>query len=371
MKQRDALVASLGAVFSALLLAYELHNPMSVPNIYADITAFWGRGWVQNGQLPYVNEFFEYPPVSGLLTYLSRQAGGDQASFYNAFSVMSFIAGGVMVWSCWSIVRMRGQKIKALYFVLPSIIIYGIYNYDLFHAMFVMLSIQALMNGKRSASALSLGLAISTKLASAVLLPVFLIQLRGTADRVRYFAAVAGVLAALNFPFMIVNFDSWLHTYTYIGNFGLEDAWFIWIFQDPYSGWAKLFGFGLMGILLIRVYTLKMDLVAKCFLALSAYLLGTYIYSPQFNLLLIPLIAVLAVEHPSLYLWDVSNALIILTWFVQDHPTLPWTLPQEFALLRAVMLTWMATWVLKREGWNFSALFPFRPQKTLNPLRHD
>ena len=120
-----------------------------------------------------------------------------------------------------------------------------------------------------------------------------------------------------------------------------------------------------MGILLLRVYTLKADLLTKSFLALAAYLLGTYIYAPQFSLLLIPLVAVLAVDHPSLYLWEAFNALIILTWFVQPNPTRVGSLPQYFALLRAAMLVWLAVSVLRSGGWSLSSLIPRRSQRTL------
>jgi hypothetical protein len=81
--------------------------------------------------------------------------------------------------------------------------------------------------------------------------------------------------------------------------------------------------------------------------------------------MLIPIAAVMSVDHPSMYLWDSFNALIILTWFQQGNSTMPWTLPQYFALLRAIMLVWMAAWVLKQNGWNLSSLLPHRHQKTL------
>lgn len=382
MEKRGTLTASVAAIFSGLLISFVLHDSNSVPNIYSDIGSFWGRGWVQAGQLPYIHEFFEYPPASGLLLYVARIVGGTQGGYYDAFGAMSLVAGVVLAWSCWKIAKKLGRQLNPLYFMLPSILIYGIYNFDLFHAMFVMLSLQALLYGRKSASALSLGLAISTKLVSVVLVPVFLIEIHNKRDAVKFVALVAAVVAAFNLPFIVANFQSWLQTYTYLRTWGLEDAWFGWIFQDPACatsatcatwGYAKIFGFALMGALLLRIYTLRIDVTTKTFLALTAYLLGTYIYAPQFNLLLLPLVAVLALDHPSVYLWDTFNAMIILTWFIGYpgttaqpwQPTLPWTLPQEFALLRAVMLAWMALWVLKQQGWNLHSLLPHRRQKTL------
>jgi hypothetical protein len=399
MEKRGALFSSVAAVLSALLLSFVLHDPNSVPNIYSDVVSFWGRCWVQNGVPPYLNSStcfatagtspfnngtaFEYPPLSGWLTYLARvvggyfaanfpDAGGGQSGYYDAFGVMSLIAAVVLAWSCWKIAKKLGRRLNPLYFFLPSVVIYGIYNFDLFHALFVMLSLQALLYGRKSASAASLGLAISTKLVSAVLIPVFLIEIRDKRDALKFLTLVIGVVAFFNVPLMVANYQNWLQTYTYLRSWGLEDAWFGWIFQSPATwGYAKIFGFTLMGALLLRVYTLKTDVTIKTFLALTAYLLGTYIYAPQFNLMLIPLVAVMAVDHPSVYLWDTFNALIILTWFIgfpspNWSPTMPWTLPQEFALLRDVMLVWMAAWVLRAQGWNLRSLLPHRRQKTLD-----
>ena len=344
--RRGELAACLGAAFSSLMLSYILHASWSVPNLYSDVMSFYsGRNFVQMGVLPYVNEVFEYPPVSGLLLYLSRVVGGDANGYYNVFSGLCFLAMGVLVWATWKVAAKRGTKLSPAFFLMPSFAIYGIYNFDIFHVMFVMLSIAAFMYGRKGTSAGLLGLAISTKLASGVLAPVFLLECKTWRERAMYTLGVVGVVAAVNAPFVVANFSNWLGTYTFIGNYGLEDAWFVWIFQSP-GQWdfAKVFGFSVMGLVLLRVYTMRGDFPTKALLSLAGYLLGTYIYSPQFNILLIPLLAVLAFDHPSVYLWDGFNALVILTWF--DNPgqpsTLPPSLPQEFALLRTAMLAWFA-----------------------------
>jgi hypothetical protein len=93
-----------------------------------------------------------------------------------------------------------------------------------------------------------------------------------------------------------------------------------------------------------------MPLVPRSFIALSAYLLGTYIYAPQFNVMLIPLMAVLAVTSPFVYLLDVFNALIILTWFTVPDSTHPWTLPQAMALLRSASLALLSLSIASSSG---------------------
>ncbi len=351
MDSRNSLYASISAISSGILLSFVLHNPYSVPNIYSDIVSFWSRIWVSQGQFPYVQSFFEYPTISGLILYSARVIGGNLIGYYDAFSFFSFIAAIGVAWSSWKITRTIGRNLNPVFFLMPSIIIYGIYNFDLFHILFILLSLQALLIGRKSLSGIMLALAIATKLTSVVLIPVYLLEIKGSRERLKFIAIISSVFSMFNVPFILINFGNWFQTFTFLRNWGLEDAWYVWIFQNPASwDYAKYFGFGIMGVLLIRIYASKASLVTKTFLALAAYLLGTYIYAPQFNLLLIPLVAIVGLEDVSVYLWDAFNALIILTWFIQPNPVMAGSIPQIFALLRDVALVGMTLVLLNREG---------------------
>ena len=417
MRYRNSLIAALSASFAAMFLSFMIHSPWSVPNIYSDIGSFWGRSVnqgstiyypVRQGWVPYFQFFFEYPPISGYILYLSRVIGGDYNGYYSAFGVMSLVAALVLAWSCWRVTNALGTRLNPLYFFLPSVIIYGVYNFDLFNALFIILSLQFFLEDRKGASAAALGLSIATKLVGIVLLPIYLLELRklqepkaeastmirsdsqvavgqmskegrakgggylgklkGARDllkkfgsvtfewirsnrlRLRYLLIVVVVVAFFYLPIVLLNFKDLSQFYAYFRDWGLEDAWYIWIFQSPFSSYAKLFGIAVAGILLLRVYTLNVSLAPRVFLGLAAYLLGSTIYSPQFNLMLIPLVVVLAIDDPSLYAWEVFNALIILTWFLIPNPTWPWTLPQAMALLRTASLAWLCLALLHKNG---------------------
>jgi hypothetical protein len=177
-----------------------------------------------------------------------------------------------------------------------------------------------------------------------------------------YLLVTAAVVAFFYLPIALLNLNDLYQFYALFRGWGLEDAWYIWIFQDPFSAYAKLFGLAVTAVLLLRVYTLKVSLAPRVFLGLAAYLLGAYIYAPQFSLMLIPMVIVLAIDDPSLYAWEVFNALIILTWFLptplpasvcpppQSCPTLAWTLPQTMALLRTGSLVWLCLALLRKNG---------------------
>ncbi|MDG6908756.1 MAG: hypothetical protein JRM89_02515 [Nitrososphaerota archaeon] len=350
MDHRTAVWGAVASSVAAILLSTFLHSSFAIPSLYSDIASFWGRGWVAAGRVPYSSPgtFLEYPPMSGLFLYAARVLGGEfagaagglYAGYYDSFSALSLVAAAVMGWSTWRLAKALGVQLNPVYFFLPSMIIYGVYNFDLFDALFVVLCLQFFVEKRPGWSALFLGLAIATKGIAVVLLPVLLLELAGGRAKGKYLAVSLAVAGATLVPIAIFNFGFFGQFVSFFANWGLEDAWYIWIFGNPFSHAAKFFGYAVMGLLLLRVYTLKMPLVPRSFLALTAYLLGTYIYAPQFNVTLIPLLAVMVVSTPALYFFDVFNALIIITWFTvpatpTGGPTYAWTLPQAMALLRS------------------------------------
>ncbi|HEV2226871.1 MAG TPA: glycosyltransferase 87 family protein [Nitrososphaerales archaeon] len=374
MPDRRVLAACISSSTAAILLSVFLHSPWAVPNIYSDISSYWGRSWVAGGQFPNSSPdtFFEYPPVSGLILYAARVLGGNYVGYYLSFSAFSLVAVAILAWSTWRLASAMGVKVNPLYFLLPSILIYGVYNFDLFNALFVMLSIQLFVEKRRGWSALFLGLAFATKLVAIVLLPVFLIEIRGWKDKLHYLATGAIVAGAFFLPIVLLNPGYVSQTYNFLSNWGLEDAWYIIIFGDQFSRTAKLFGLVLMLVLFVRIYTLKTPLIQRIFLILTGYLLSTYIYAPQFNVMMLPLVAVLALTTPSLYFWEVFNALIILTWFTFPDPTHAWSLPQNMALLRAAALGFMGISVASMSGhslllWLKRLSSPGKPVQTQLP----
>jgi hypothetical protein len=352
MERWTSLWACISTALAGMILSFVIHSPWSIPNIYSDIASFWARAWIRQGEIPYVQAFFEYPPISGVLIYVSRiVGGGSYDGYYSVFGILSIGAAGILAWSCWRISKVLNTKLNPLYFLLPSMIIYGVYSFDLFHAMFIALGLQMFLENRKSSSAVMLTLAIATKLVSVVLLPVYLIELKSLKSILKYLAIILCSLGVVIVPLTVLNFSYLIQFYQYFKTWGLEDAWFVWIFQNPASwGYAKIFGLALMGLLLLETYTLKISVVPKALLALASFLLGTYVYAPQFNLMLIPLIAVLGVESPSLFFWDIFNVLIILTWFGTLHPTSAGTIPQIMSLLRAVALVWMSLSILASYG---------------------
>ena len=357
---RRNLVACVFTALSGIFVSAILHSGNGPNQLYSDIWSFWGRPWVVSGQVPYSSPaaFLEYPPVSGAVLYAARSIGGDLASwfgstysgYYGVFSALSLLAAAGIGWSTWRLAKALGARLNPLYFILPTMLVYGVYNFDLFNALFIVLGLQLFVEKRRNLSAASIGLAIATKLVAGVLVPIFLLELSGWKQRGRYLAISAGVAAATLIPVALFNFGYFSQFFSFYSAWGLEDAWYIWIFINQFSTTAKVFGLVLMAVLLLKVYATKMPLVERSFLALASYLFATTIYAPQFNVMLIPIIAVLGSESAWLYSLEASNALIILTWFTVPDPTRAWTVPQVFALVRTASLGLLALTVASDAG---------------------
>jgi hypothetical protein len=351
--RRTGLYLAVSSISAATILSIFLHSSLSTPNLYSDIGSFWGRDWIRAGLFPDLTAgtFFEYPPIAGYILFLARTVGGGYDGYYYVFSVLTLGAALGIAWSSWRLAKALGRELSPGYFLLPSVIVYGLYSFDLFNAFLIVLSLQFFVERRKNASAVVLALAIATKLVGVFILPVLLLDLASSNERIRYFLTVAGVTVLSSAPILLLNFGYVSQFLAFFRGWGLEDAWYVWIFQSPAAwGYAKVFGILLMVVLLVFVYSRKLEVVTKSFLALSAYLLATYLYAPQFSLMLIPLVAVLDIRSPAVYFWDAFNVLIILTWFGVSNPTMAWTLPQAAALVRTVMLGLMFAGLLKSNG---------------------
>ncbi len=220
-------------------------------------------------------------------------------------------------------------------------IFYGAYNYDIVQTFFVVLALYFfLARSNWKWSAIALGLAISTKLSPALLLPLFWQELPDNRTRIVFSSYVGAVVAGLNLPFMVANFNTWLAGYTYLKNWGLEDSFLVWIFKNPFSPLAKDASYALIFVSMLSIYIFfrVKPLMVRSFMVLAAFILFSYIATPQMNIDLLPLFALVPMIPMTLfYLFELANIGIIISWFEFPNPTHP-GVSQTFALIRQIYL---------------------------------
>ncbi|MEM4189813.1 MAG: glycosyltransferase 87 family protein [Candidatus Caldarchaeum sp.] len=343
MKRPSNLQLVMAAAVASWFLSLYIHHPMVEGNIYSDVASFWWREeHLKAGKIPCMQYFFEYPPAACFIVYASRVLGGESlVGYYVAFSMLSLPAYLALAWA---LKRLAGFPTSLFFIMMPSIIVYGIYNFDHFFTALLAASLVLFMDGRRKTSYFLLGAAFSVKLFTALMLPVYLLDTakrrQDVYEAVAFFSA--GALPTI-VPVLVSN-PSWATEFiNYHLSWGLENSWVVWLTSDPMSQSAKTLGYLTAFILLVRSYFSQASLIVKGFMVFSAWLLGSPTFTPQMAVWLIPFTAVASKLWFWIPLFEASNAAIIFTWFMTNMPTYPWTPPQTMALLRAAALA--AMWI--------------------------
>ena len=339
------LAPALAAAFLAWIASTYIHYPTLPDSLYSDAVSFWDRRELAAGLRPCIDFFFEYPPAACFITYMSRVLGGaSREGYYMVFALMSLPA---FLTIGWYMGRVAGLPATALT-LAPTMILYGVYNYDQFLAMLMVMALALYNKGRKGVSYVLLGVGASVKLLTILLLPALLM------DRFRWRYILfffVGTLPAI-LPVIALNPGYISSFINYHASWGLENAWTVWLAPNPFSPSAKILGwlvaFTLIGrSLILRRYV---SVEERCFLILSGFLLGSSTFTPQMVVMLLPLLASIPSVWPIIPLLEASNAGIILTWFWVENPTNPWTLPQTMALLRAAGLA--TAWAVVYRGWS-------------------
>ena len=338
MRKETIYVAAL----SSFLTSYLIHHPRLSHRIYSDILTFWFRHSSEIGP-PYISFPFEYPPISGFLTYVSMILGGEVEGYYLIFSMIILIFYIVLIESVRRIIsRKNGMDELIVIFlaVSPSMILYMVYNFDAIFISLVILSLLLLEAKRVKWSAIAFGAAALTKFMSFILLPVIIPYIEGRKNRVAYIAISVGSFCLVNIILYILSPTIFPQMYLHHVEWGLENSWLIYLFPDE-SSWntAKLMSFILMAYALLKVYLSKAgDIYERCFMAFTAFLLTNYVFTPQMFLWLLPFLAIMGWIPWPYFIAEFANAGIILTWFSVPDPVKAYSLPQNLALLRAIIL---------------------------------
>jgi len=342
MSIRREVVYAAG--IASFILSYIIHSPSLSNPIYSDIVSFWYReGWLTRLRIPYIEAPFEYPPLSGFLTFLAASLGSNIISYHSIFSAIILVFYITMLEIVIRLCEERGIGLEYALILIclsPSMILYTVYNYDVIFASLLMLSLFLLLRRRLISSAIAFSAAALVKLINLITLPFILMHVEGWRNRVKYALISLGIFAAVNLVLWALNPDFIDGTYLYHVRWGLENAWYLIFFPNSGS-WdtAKLFGMLLMAYGLLKVYLHdSADLIQRTFMALSVFLLTNYVFTPQMLLWLPPLLAVMGSLPIPYFFLDLANAGIILLWFETHNPLAPGSPPQLLALLRAVLL---------------------------------
>lgn len=334
---------------------------------YSDIPPLFFAERLNEGAIPYLDHAVEYPPLTGLWMLLAGLPATTAAAFFGWTSVLLVISGGVVGGLLASEVGLPRTLVVV---AAPTLWISGAVNWDL---PSLAMATAGLVAHRRSADGWAgawLGLGTAAKLWPALLLPAVVLGAgaqRGPRAAVRTAATAVGAWLAVNLPVAIAAPDGWLRFFE-LSRERPADWDSLWrlgqLWTDTAMSVATLnLAAGIVtvvGCAVLLLLALRWDPPERWHLValpvVAWFLLANKVWSPQFSLWLLPLLALAMPPVWTLVAFAVADVAVTLTRFPYLGNFIPvegaWPAwPFETAVVvRAVVVAVIAVW-----GWRRAA----------------
>lgn len=278
---------------------------------YSDITSLWYRDQLWTHPAPYFGYALEYPVGLGLLIWLLSAVSSDVMGYF-LLTAAVLIGCGLLTIALAARIEGANPWLLAL---SPALPLYGVLNWDLVSILLLVAALLALRRERDGWGGLLLGLAIWTKFFPIVLSPLVLLDRvlqRRWRAAARFGGALVAVSLAINLPFALRRTadgwqirDTWLHFFRFnqqrpreVNLWNLFDAWGITLEQiNLLSALLLAGGLGALALLLVWSHGRigrRDRLLAVTLAALAWFFFINKVYSPQYSLWLVTLLALLA-----------------------------------------------------------------------------
>ena len=290
--------------------------------IWSDVYATYVEE-LQGGKVPYVDTFFDYPPGIGYLAGIFVRIASGPVAYVVLWAAVAMVSAGVVA----LLLARESTPARALRFwsLSPQLLLYGGANFDAFAVLFVVAGV-VLARQRRAAAAFAvLGAGTVVKLFPLVAALPELERLRRSRGWRR--AAIAAttfvaVLAVLALPSLLAahpaiegvtmqgartNFDSvWGLVLAALQAAGVPGAPTIVVA-------ASAIGLAATFVVVLRRSEPRADAAALALLAILALLLWSRLYSPQYTLWVLPLLALAGPSRRALAILSVADVVVFAT----------------------------------------------------------
>ena len=200
-----ALAIATVAVSAAprVLLAAGTLPAAARPFVWSDVLATFVER-LAGTAVPYVDAFFEYPPVIGYVSGLLVRLAHDPVTYVAAWAIVCAVAAGAVALA---LSRDAGAgRATILWSLSPQLLLYGAMNFDVLAVAFLVWAIALSRADHPHRALIALAAGTATKVFPALAAPALLARLRrerGTGEAARGLAAFAGVAVALAAPSLL------------------------------------------------------------------------------------------------------------------------------------------------------------------------
>ncbi len=280
---------------------------------YSDVTSLYFRDQLWNHPVPYFGYPLEYPVGMGALIWLLGFANGSVTAYLLATAAAMTVCGVLVVWLG---ERFAGSNMW-LWALSPTLPLYAVLNWDLFSIVITVAALLCFRRDKDGWGGVLLAAAVWTKFFPIVLVPLVLLDRvlrRRWRDAWHIGASFALASVVINAPFAIQWADggvrlreSWVYFFQFNQDRPREVN--LWNLLDPLQlstaqinrANTVLLALGvaaLMGVMwwsYRRAWHRPHDvLLAATLAAIAWFFLINKVYSPQYSLWLVALLALLA-----------------------------------------------------------------------------
>jgi uncharacterized membrane protein len=309
---------------------------------YSDVVPLWSDERLDIGAVPYRDTAVEYPVLTGgfmeataLLTRAAHAVESDwsEVIVFAALTALLLAVCGCVVTAATAYTA-RGRPYDAAIFALsPLLVFHAFSNWDLLAMALASAALWAWACRRPVAAGVLIGLGAAAKLYPALLLlPLLVLAVRTRRFAPALWATGAAVVSwlAVNVPLALAYYRGWREFYSFSVERPTERStlWAIgktlvtdgvdatdatyWVPPGPAVAVAFLLGIG--GVCWLGLAAPRRPRVGQlAFLAVLAFLLTTKVWSPQYSLWLVPL---LALARPRWRLALVWQATEILVWLL-------------------------------------------------------
>lgn len=328
-------------------LSVIIHSPAALGQ-YSDIVSLfqviyvggerWFEGYDPPG-LPYLDYGFEYPPLVALLWALTTNAALRAAGDLYTASLIHFYLQSSLAWAsyvayCLALYRiwlLLGLPPRALYpaLISPSMVYFLAYNWDIHAIALALIALYALVRGRPAASGVMVYLAASSKAYPGLILPAMALYAYknwGYRAALKLLLAFAGASAATLAALAYLAPEGLAYMVRHHSGWYCENCFWALLTSDIWRGDLKALSSLLVAASPAAVLALKArgpfgerELVAASATTIALSISLSYVYSPQMNIMIMPLYLVAAGAAPLLLLQDTLNTTIMIAWFLNDE----------------------------------------------------
>ncbi|WP_011693975.1 glycosyltransferase family 87 protein [Arthrobacter sp. FB24] len=297
---------------------------------YSDFPELFRNRGLGEGTFPFFSEgsFFEYPVLMGIIAGLTAMLvpgqGATDARILGYFDVNATLIAAVWIVTVLATARMSGRRPwdAAMVAVAPGIILAGVINWDMWAVGLLAVGMYFFSRERLVLAGVFIGLGTATKLYPLLVFgAILLLALRTGKIRPLLVTAAAAVAAwlAVNVPIAAMNPSGWKYFYQFTEDrpAGYSSPWFAynlvagrlqWLPLGPEAINTLALNLFLISCVLIAVLALtaprRPRLAQLAFLIVAAFILTNKVYSPQFVIWLIPLLALARPRWRDFLIWQ-------------------------------------------------------------------